>query len=71
MSMRCGLFRSGMTEQEVLDAIDRRAVARSSKDFSTADAIRITVAEKGIQIMDTPQGTNWRPCLKSQGVDSN
>lgn len=53
--------RSGLTEEDVADAIERRAAARASKDFAKADAIREEVGGRGIQIMDTPEGTTWRP----------
>ena len=53
--------RSCLTEADVADAIERRALARSAKDFSKADAVREEMAERGIQIMDTPEGTTWRP----------
>ena len=50
-----------MTEGDVADAIQRRATARAAKDFAKADAVREEVAGRGIQIMDTPGGTIWRP----------
>ena len=50
-----------MTEEDVSNAIEARAAARAVKDFAKADAVREGVAAKGIQIMDTPQGTTWRP----------
>lgn len=55
------LKRSGLTEADVLDAIERRASARKDKDFAAADAVREEIAAKGIQILDTPEGTTWRP----------
>lgn len=56
-----GECRSGLSEQDVAEAIDKRAAARSSKNFAEADAVREEIFSKGIQIMDTPQGTVWRP----------
>jgi cysteinyl-tRNA synthetase len=38
-----------------------RAAARAEKDFATSDKIRIELEGQGIVIMDTPQGTTWRP----------
>ncbi len=38
-----------------------RADARAAKDFASADAVRIKLASQGVAIMDTPQGTTWRP----------
>lgn len=50
-----------MTEEDISDAISRRASARAAKNFEEADAVRVEVSRKGIQIMDTPEGTTWRP----------
>ncbi len=55
------LCRSGLSEEDVLEAIERRAAARKDKDFAAADAVREEIAAKGIQILDTPEGTIWRP----------
>jgi len=54
------LERIGLTRQYVEDAINRRAEARRKKDWSTADAIRNELNEKGIILMDTPHGTEWQ-----------
>ncbi len=39
--------------------IAERAAAKKNKDFATADAIRDELAEKGIMIKDTREGTTW------------
>ncbi len=39
--------------------IAERAAAKKAKDFATADAIRDELAEKGIVIKDTREGTTW------------
>jgi cysteinyl-tRNA synthetase len=49
----------GMDEAEIQAAIERRLEARSNKDFSTADAIRDELAERGIGLKDDPTGTSW------------
>jgi len=36
-----------------------RVVARGEKDFARADAIRVQLLEIGIEVLDTPQGTDW------------
>lgn len=50
-----------MTEEDVADAIQRRAEARKSKDYDKADAVRAELSKKGIAIMDTSAGAEWRP----------
>ena len=55
------MCRASMTEQDVADAIERRAQARRSKDYDKADAVRAEMSKKGIAIMDTAGGVEWRP----------
>ena len=50
-----------MTEEDVATAIATRAEARESKDYSAADAVRAELSKKGIAMMDTAQGVEWRP----------
>jgi len=50
----------GVSEDEIEKLIAERAEARKSKDFARADAIRDELAEMGVEIMDSPQGTTWR-----------
>jgi cysteinyl-tRNA synthetase len=40
--------------------IEMRAEARKAKDFKRADAIRDRLAEAGVLLEDTPDGTTWR-----------
>ncbi len=49
----------GITEEQILKAIEERALARKAKDWSTADAIRDELATKGIILKDGAQGTTW------------
>ncbi len=49
----------GLSEEWILEAIEKRTLARKEKDWSTADAIREELSEKGIILRDGPQGTTW------------
>ncbi len=46
-------------QPEDRELIERRNDARRSWDWRTADAIRDELLKKGIQLMDTPEGTQW------------
>ena len=50
----------GLSESDIEALIQKRADARKTKDFATADAVRKELAEKGIVIEDTPSGTQWK-----------
>ena len=50
----------GMTPDLVQTLIDLRDEARGRKDFETADRIRDRLAELGIALEDTADGTTWR-----------
>ncbi len=41
--------------------IEERAEAKKAKDFATADAIREELAEQGIVLKDSREGTTWMP----------
>jgi len=45
---------------DVEGLIQARLAAKKSKNFAEADAIRKQLAEAGILLEDTPQGTTWR-----------
>ncbi len=47
------------TRRWVEERIAQRAQARASKDFARADAIRDELAQAGIEIKDSPEGTTW------------
>ena len=46
--------------QEVEELILKRAEARKNKDFALADSVRAELTEKGIEIIDTLDGTRFR-----------
>jgi cysteinyl-tRNA synthetase len=50
----------GLDEGWVQKAISDRSEARKAKDYKKADEIRAVLLEKGVAILDTPQGTKWR-----------
>ncbi|MGB0410213.1 MAG: CysS/YqeB C-terminal domain-containing protein [Pikeienuella sp.] len=50
----------GLSEAEIAQQIEARNQARKAGDFAAADAIRDALAEKGIELTDSPQGTGWR-----------
>jgi cysteinyl-tRNA synthetase len=55
------LARHGMTQADVQGAIDDRRKARDDKDWARADVLRDELLAKGVQLMDSPAGTTWRP----------
>jgi len=50
----------GVDATWVEEQIAARAAARLAKDFAAADAIRDALAEKGIELMDSPLSTRWK-----------
>ena len=51
---------AGLDKAWVQACIERRAAARKNRDYAAADAVRGELAERGIEILDTPSGTTWR-----------
>ncbi len=54
------LRRVGLTRAEVERLIAERAEARRTRDYKRADEIRKYLAEKGIILEDSREGTTWR-----------
>jgi cysteinyl-tRNA synthetase len=50
----------GIDRAKVEALIAERAAARAAKDFKRSDAIRDEAKSLGVEIMDTPQGTDWK-----------
>ena len=50
----------GRSADEIEQFIELRLQARQAKNFAEADRIRKQLADEGILLEDTPQGTSWR-----------
>ena len=50
-----------LDEEEINSLIEKRKMAKANKDFKTADAIRDQLKEMGVEIMDSAEGTTWKP----------
>ena len=46
---------------EIEKLINERKTLKENKDFSGADAIRDSLLGKGIELIDTENGTTWKP----------
>ena len=46
--------------EEIERLIEERKAARARRDFAAADGIRVSLAERGILLEDSPQGTRWK-----------
>ncbi len=49
-----------LEDQEVARLIDERREARSRRDFKRSDEIRQLLAERGVALEDTKEGTRWK-----------
>ncbi len=61
------LYETSAAEQQI-DEEERRMIkereeARARKDFARADELRDALAERGVEIKDTPEGTVWKKKL--------
>ncbi|XP_041989561.1 cysteine--tRNA ligase, chloroplastic/mitochondrial-like [Salvia splendens] len=52
-----------LTEDHVMHKIEERNAARKNKEYEKSDAIRKELASAGIALMESPEGTTWRPAL--------
>jgi cysteinyl-tRNA synthetase len=46
--------------EEIERLIEERKAARQRRDFAAADAIRASLADRGILLEDNPAGTRWK-----------
>jgi cysteinyl-tRNA synthetase len=46
--------------KKVSELIQQRKQARAARDWSTADALREAIRQRGYEVEDTPTGTQWR-----------
>jgi cysteinyl-tRNA synthetase len=55
-------FQMGVSSSQkelIEEMIEKRSIAKKSKDFAQADALREELLTQGIALMDTPAGTQW------------
>ncbi|KAL6985242.1 cysteine--tRNA ligase [Sarracenia purpurea var. burkii] len=57
------LKRAKLSEDQVLKKIEERNIARTNKEYEKSDTIRRDLAAIGIALMDSPEGTSWRPAV--------
>ena len=50
----------GLSREEIESALAERKQARIDKDWGKSDIIRDELSAKGISVMDTPEGVDWR-----------
>ncbi|MEA3361887.1 MAG: cysteine--tRNA ligase [Thermodesulfobacteriota bacterium] len=55
-----GLRKLDITQEEIAVLLKQRLQARGEKDFARGDEIRAELEEKGILLLDSREGTNWR-----------
>jgi cysteinyl-tRNA synthetase len=48
-----------LDESWIAERIEARAQAKRDRDFEQADAIRTELAEAGVEIEDSREGTRW------------
>jgi cysteinyl-tRNA synthetase len=51
---------AGLTPEEVEQKIRQRSDARLHRDYARADAIRRELGDKGVELLDSSAGTDWR-----------
>ena len=51
---------AGADDAQIDALVAERDTARSEKDWERADALRDELTQRGIELLDSPQGTRWR-----------
>ena len=51
---------SSQDDSDIERLVEARLAARRNRDFAEADRIRAELAERGVVLEDTPQGTRWK-----------
>jgi cysteinyl-tRNA synthetase len=51
---------AGADDAEIARLVAERDAARRARDFARADAVRDALAARGIELLDTADGTHWR-----------
>ena len=54
------LLTNKLTKKQILELIEKRANAKTKKDFELADKIRKSLDDEGIVLEDNANGTDWR-----------
>ncbi len=52
--------KSNVDTSEIEELISQRAAAKKEKNYAEADRIRAYLADKGVTLIDTPQGTQYK-----------
>ena len=59
-SLKDDLSINKLTKRQILELIEKRANAKTKKDFELADKIRKSLDDEGIVLEDNANGTDWR-----------
>jgi cysteinyl-tRNA synthetase len=51
---------AAVVDSLIAELLKQRTAARKRKDFASADAIRDSLAQLGVEVSDTPQGPRWK-----------
>ncbi len=49
-----------LSEEWIAERLAARHAARADKDFARADAVRAELLARGVELLDSPSGTDWR-----------